>query len=137
MPVLDTSVNPPVLYVCTSNAAGAAKWSAVGIILQMSGTALGAVNTLNFQSTTVSVSNGVATVTPAGGWRSYAAFSATQGQTFFPLTGVSVAPNLHQVFANGMLLRLGAQYDYVIDGTGITLASGIVMSVGDPLVVYY
>lgn len=137
MTVVDTTVVPPVVYVCTSATIGAARWAPTGILVRLDNVALGAVTTLNFQSAAVSVNNGVATVTPAGGWRSYAAFSATQGQTFFPLVGASVAPNLHQVFANGMLLRLGAQYDYVIDATGITLASGVVMSAGDPLLVYY
>jgi hypothetical protein len=85
----------------------------------------------------VAVSNGVATVAPSGGWRSYAAFSAMQGQTFFPLVGVSVAPQSHQVFANGMLLRLGAQYDYTIDGAGVTLSAPLALDAGQPLIVYY
>jgi hypothetical protein len=137
MTVVDTTVNPPVVYVCTSNTPGAAKWSAVGVTVQVSGLPLGAVTTLNFQNAVVAVNNGVASVAPAGGWRNHAAFTATQGQTFFPLVGVSVAPQSHQVFANGMLLRLGAQYDYTIDATGITLAGAIALAVGDPLLVYY
>jgi hypothetical protein len=137
MTVVDTTVNPPVVYVCTSNTPGAAKWSAVGVTVQVSGLPLGAVTTLNFQSAVVAVSNGVATVAPSGGWRSYAAFSAMQGQTFFPLVGVSVAPQSHQVFANGMLLRLGAQYDYTIDGAGVTLSAPLALDAGQPLIVYY
>jgi hypothetical protein len=137
MTVVDTTASPPVVYVCTSNNIGAAKWSPVGTLIRANNVVLGSASTLNFERATASVHNGVATITPFGGWQNYAAFSATAGQTFFPLVGVSVAPQSHQVFANGILLRLGAQYDYSIDVTGITLASGVVMSAGDPLVVYY
>ena len=135
--VVDTTVNPPVVYTCTSATIGAAKWAAAGTLIRVNNTPVGAATTLNYTRSSVSVNDGVATITPFGGWQNYAAFSATTGQTFFPLVGVSVAPQSHQVFANGMLLRLGAQYDYTIDASGITLAPGIVMSAGDPVIVYY
>lgn len=137
MTVVDTTVTPPVIYTCTSATIGAARWAAAGILMRLDNVALGAATTLNFQNAVVAVSNGVASVNPAGGWRNHAAFAATQGQTFFPLVGVPVAPQSHQVFANGMLLRVGAQYDYTIDATGITLAGAIALAVGDPLLVYY
>lgn len=137
MTVVDTTATPPVVYTCTSATVGAAKWAAAGVLVRLDNAPLGAATTLNFVNTVVAVNAGVATVNPAGGWRNYAAFTATQGQTFFPLVGVPVAPHFHQVFANGMLLRLGAQYDYTVDGTGITLSGDIALSVGDPLIVYY
>ena len=137
MTVVDTTVTPPVIYTCTSATIGAARWAAAGVLVRLDNVALGAATTLNFQNAVVAVNNGVASVNPFGGWRNYAAFTATQGQTFFPLVGVPVAPQSHQVFANGMLLRLGAQYDYTIDATGITLAGAIALAVDDPLLVYY
>jgi hypothetical protein len=135
MTVVDTTVMPPVAYVCTSNNIGAAKWAPVGVTVQSGGLTLGALTTLNFQNASVTLSNGTATVSPFGGWRNYYAESAQEGQTFFPLVGLPVAPQSHQVYANGMLLRLGAQYDYSVGPMGITLA--FAMSAGQPLIVYY
>ena len=135
MMVVDTTVTPPVVYTCTSATIGQARWSPVGLLVRASGVAIGAATTINFAASTVTLNNGVATVTPFGGWRKYAAFTASDGQTFFPLTGVSISAESHQVYANGMLLRLGASYDYIVDSNGITL--NFTLAAGNPLIVYY
>ena len=135
MMVVDTTVTPPVVYTCTSATVGQARWSPVGLLVRSNGVALGAATTINFTASTVTLSNGLATVTPIGGWRRHAAFTATNGQSFFPLAGLLDAPETHQVFANGMLLRLGAGYDYIVDSNGITL--NFSLEAGNPLLVYY
>lgn len=135
MLVVDTTVTPPVLYACASSTVGQAKWAPVGMLIRMIGTPMGAATILNFDASTVSVTNGVATVTPFGGWRNHRAFSAHEGQTYFPISDVPSSPASHQVYANGMLLRLGENYDYTVDATGITVR--ISLEAGNPLLVYY
>ena len=137
MLVVDTTVTPPVLYACSSATVGQARWAPVGLLVRANGVPVsgGAATTLNFAASSVSRSNGVATVTPFGGWRHQASFTATNGQTFFALAGLPSAPESHQVFANGMLLRLGASYDYSVDASGITL--NFPLAAGNPLLVYY
>ena len=137
MMVVDTTVTPPVVYACSSATVGQARWAPVGLLVRANGVPVvgGAATTLNFASSSVSLSNGVATVTPFGGWRHQASFTAANGQTFFALAGLSSAPESHQVFANGMLLRLGLSYDYSVDASGITL--NFSLAAGNPLLVYY
>jgi hypothetical protein len=118
--VVDATVDPPILYVCASSTLGAALWVAAGgVVLQSAGANVGHVYVLNFADGTVTTSQGIATFTPPTGWSNLSSFSATAGQTLFPVVGVNPDPGRHAVTRNGLLMLSGVSNDYVASAAGI------------------
>ncbi len=118
--VVDSSVEPPVLYVCTNDTRGSAVWVAAGgMVLQNAGAGAGHAYTLNFAQGSVVVANGVATFTPPSGWAIYASFEAANGQTVFPVANVNSVGGRHMVTRDGLVMRQGAASDYTITATGV------------------
>ena len=91
---------------------------------------VGTFTALKFSGGNYTITNvgGVAVVQVTGGgaasgWPNYADFTATDGQVFFPVTGLTSDPRQHQVVRAGVIQRYGAVNDYTVDGTGITFAT--------------
>jgi hypothetical protein len=124
--VVDTTVDPPALYVCADTTLGAALWvAAAGIVLQSAGSPVGLAYTLNFEDASVVTTRGVATVLSPGGWRRMATFVAQENQTFFPMADINPDPARHLVTRNGIVVGEGIDSDYVVSGAGITFQYGL------------
>jgi hypothetical protein len=124
--VVDTTVDPPALYVCADTTRGAAVWvAAAGIVLQSAGSPVGLAYTLNFEGGSVVTTHGVATVIPPSGWRRIEAFVAQENQTFFPMADVNPDPARHLVTRNGVVVAAGLDSDYVVSAAGITFQYGL------------
>lgn len=124
---VDPQTSPPTLYVCSDNTLGAAVWVAAGgLFVQEDSVAMGVANTLNFASGKVEGgANGVFTFTPPSGWARRDTFIATAGQTFFPVTGMSLEPGRSMVTRNGLVVAEGANNDYSVSPTGVTFVYGL------------
>jgi len=117
---IDAVASPPVLYICTDNTMGAARWIAAGgVYLQSNGADEGHVYTINFLTGAVTTTHGVATYLPPSGWARSSAFVALSGQSFFPVAGVSEDAGRHAVTRNGLLMLVGAQNDYTVETNGV------------------
>lgn len=117
---IDSTVSPPVLYICVDNAVGAARWIAAGgVYLQSNGADAGHAYVINFSTGVVTTTHGVATYVPPSGWARFSAFVALSGQSFFPVVGVSEDAGRHAVTRNGLLMLVGAQNDYTVEANGV------------------
>jgi hypothetical protein len=117
---IDATASPPVLYICTDNTMGAARWIAAGgVYLQSNGADEGHVYAINFLTGVVTTTHGVATYVPPSGWARSSAFVALSGQSFFPVVGVSEDAGRHAVTRNGLLMLVGAQNDYTVETNGV------------------
>lgn len=115
-------------YPPSSAAVALTGGGATGVDIYTDAGLLGTFTSLRFSggNFTVTSVGGVAVVQVAAGggssgWPNYAEFTATEGQVFFPVVGLTAEPRKHQVFRAGMIMRLGAGNDYTVDATGLTL----------------